>query len=333
MNSPLPHHNPADEEAAALWAARLESGPLSTPDLRAFETWLEADTCRRQLVADYCEFASDVGRLLPILAAEGRLPSATVNSSPRPRPRRLGLLAFGGLAAVAAAVALFFTIGRNAPAKLAQQEFATAAAQRHSFTLADGTRIDLSARTQVAVTLGKTARHVQLANGLAFFAVAKDPGKPFTVDTPAGSVLVTGTQFAVRAEPGADLEVIVTEGHVQVTPAAAAPVSLGAGQHLTTRGDTVDVVALTPAGLADALAWREGRIVFAATSVAEALADFSRYHGRAIEVTPEAAQLRVGGRYSLDDLDGFLAALEEILPIQITRSSNGPVQVGLRAGK
>ncbi len=69
MTTPHHHPDPADEEAAALWAAKLEAAPLSTPDLRAFESWLAGAPARRELVADYCEFAADVGRLIPVLAA------------------------------------------------------------------------------------------------------------------------------------------------------------------------------------------------------------------------------------------------------------------------
>ncbi|MFT3830082.1 MAG: FecR domain-containing protein [Opitutaceae bacterium] len=334
MTSPAsPSYNPADDEAASLWAVKLEAGPLSPADLREFETWLTAAPGRRELVADYCEFAADVGRLLPHLAAaKHQLPAASQAAMPRRSRGRLAAFALGGLVAAAAAIAVFVASG-HAPTATAPQHFATPAAQRHSFTLADGTRIDLSARTQVTVTFDAAARRVQLADGLAFFSVAKDPGKPFTVDTPAGSVLVTGTKFAVRADTGAALEVVVAEGQVQVSPVAAAPVALGAGQQLSARGASVSIAALSAETLADTLAWRDGRIVFAATPLAEALAGFARYHDRPIGVSADAGQLRVGGRYSLDDLDGFLAAVEEILPVQITRPASGPVQVGLRASR
>ncbi|HLP08805.1 MAG TPA: FecR domain-containing protein [Opitutaceae bacterium] len=333
MTSPHSSPLPGDEEAASLWAVKLEAGPLSSAELRDFETWLAAATGRRELVADYCEFAADVGHLLPLVATADRLSAAaSPTTTPRRSRGRLAAWALGGLVASAAAIAVFFASGPT-PASTAPQHFATPAAQRHSFTLADGTRIDLSARTQVTVTFDESARRVQLAGGLAFFSVAKDPGKPFTVDTPAGSVLVTGTKFAVRAEPGSGLEVVVAEGQVQISPTAAAPVALGAGQQLSAHGASVSIAALSSETLADTLAWREGRIVFAATPLAEALAGFSRYHDRPIAVSAEAGQLRVGGRYSLDDLDGFLAAVEEILPVQITRPASGPVQVGLRAAK
>ncbi len=331
----FPHHipDPADEDAAALWAAKLEAGPLSPAALDAFETWLAGAPDRRELVAEYCEFAADIGRLLPVLAAEGRLP-ADPQPSAAPRKRgRLTAFALGGLAAAAAAVAVFFVV-RPAPATFAPQQFATAAAQRHSLTLADGTHIDLSARTRVTIELGKNERRVQLAAGQAFFDVAKDAGKPFTVETPVGSILVTGTRFAVRADAATGLEVIVAEGQVRVSPSAGvAPVSIGANQHLTANAAQVSVEALAPAALSDSLAWRSGQIVFSAAPVGQALASFARYHGRELSASAEASALRVGGRYNLDDLDGFLAALEEILPVTVTRSTDGPVHVGLRGSK
>lgn len=327
MTLPLSHHDPADEEAAALWAARLDGATPSSADLREFASWLDGHPARRALFAEYSEFAADLGQLLPALAASGRIVAPAAH---RPRRNRLPAFALGGLAAAAAAVAIFFAV-RPAPGIAAPAHYATAAAQRHSLTLADGTHIDLSARTRVTIALGAAERRVQLAAGQAFFEVVKDTGKPFTVETPAGSVLVTGTRFAVRTDPDAGLDVVVAEGRVQVTPAAnASPVTLGAGQHLSTAHAQVSVEALSPESLADTLAWREGRIVFNATPVDQALAGFARHHDRPITVSPAAAALRVGGRYNLDDLDGFLDGLEEILPVQITRSPNGPVQVVLR---
>ncbi len=325
------HHlpDPADEEAAALWAAKLEAAPLSTPDLRALESWLAGAPARRELVADYCEFAADVGRLIPVLATEGRL-AAEPPPAPRPRQhRRLAILALGGL--VAAAFAVFLAVRPAASHPAAPRQIATAAAQRHSLTLADGSHIDLSARTQVTIALTAQARRVQLAAGTAYFEVARNRQRPFSVETPAGTVLVTGTKFAVRSEPDAALEVVVAEGQVQVSPTGAEPVALAAGQRLVAAGPALRVEALAPAVLADALAWREGMVVFADTPLSEALARFAQFHDTPITVAPAAADLHLGGRYSLDDLAGFLAALEEILPVQVTRLPGRPTQVELRA--
>lgn len=322
---------PSDEETASLWAAKLEAGPLSATDLHAFDTWLAGAPSRRELVAEYCEFAADVGRLLPVLAAEGRLPAEPAPSAPKPTHNHLAAFAIGGLVAAAAAAAVFLAVRPTSGKDPSPQQIATAVAQRHSLTLADGSHIDLSARTQVTIALTSEARRVQLATGTAYFEVAKNQQRPFSVETPAGVVLVTGTKFAVHAEPGAGLEVIVAEGQVRVSATSTEPVSLAAGQRLTATGPALRVESLAPAALADALAWREGMIVFADTPLGEALARFAQFHDIQIAASPAAASLRLGGRYSLDDLDGFLAALEEILPVQVTRTHGRPTQVELRA--
>ncbi len=85
--------------------------------------------------------------------------------------------------------------------------------------------------------------------------------------------------------------------------------------------------ALSAGALDDALAWRRGQVVFNGTPLREALARFARYHGRNLGASDNAALQRVGGRYAIDDLNGFLAALEEVLPVTVTRNLDGSVQV------
>jgi transmembrane sensor len=108
-------------------------------------------------------------------------------------------------------------------------------------------------------------------------------------------------------------------------------VVLVAGDQLSAGPAGVKIRPLSPADLDNALAWRQGQIVFDGVPLREALARFARYHGCGITTTPAAGELRVGGRYSLDDLDGFFAALEQVLPVHVSRNLNGTVQVGLRS--
>jgi transmembrane sensor len=110
-------------------------------------------------------------------------------------------------------------------------------------------------------------------------------------------------------------------------------VTLGAGDKLSAGPHGVEVRTLSSANLDDALAWRQGQVVFTDVPLREALACFARYHGRGITATAGAAELRVGGRFGLDDLDGFFAALEQVLPVRVTRDLSGTVQVGLRSDR
>ena len=216
------------------------------------------------------------------------------------------------------------------------ENLATPVALHKTITLVDGTRVELDAQTSLQIEIDRKERRMRLASGEAFFAVHKDASRPFTVETPAGSVRATGTQFDVRAETAATLEVTVVEGSVLARPGEAggrpgAPVALAAGDRLSAGPEGVAIRALNAADLDAALAWREGLIVCNGMPLREALARFARYHGRGITATAGAAEQRVVGRYSLDDLDGFLAQLEEALPIRVTRSLNGTVQVSLRS--
>jgi len=177
---------------------------------------------------------------------------------------------------------------------------------------------------------------VRLVEGEAFFTVSKDKTRPFIVETPGGAVRVTGTVFDVRCEVPSEFEVTVVEGSVQASPAEASEprstaVPLTAGDRLSARDHKVFVQTLSSETLEAALAWRQGQIVFLRTPLHEALARFAHYHGRTLTTTAAAADQTIGGRYNLDDLDGFLAGLEEALPVRATRGLNGSVEVRLRS--
>lgn len=330
MNSTTSNSDPVADEQAALWAARLDGSELSAADRRELNAWLAATPSHRTLLSHYCQFSADLEQQLPLLegikeqSAGARNVPATVSLFPWLRRPRLA----GVMLTTAAAVALSLWVGRSHDEIT---NVATSVAHRESLSLSDGTRVELNAQTGILVEISRTERHVRLASGEAFFSVSKDSARPFIIETPAGSVRVTGTQFNVRTETASALEVTVLEGTVQVHPGAtSAPYALTAGNALSSGPAGVEIRTLSSTELTDALAWRDGKIVFEGTPLRDALARFARYHGRGISAVPEVANLSVGGRYSLDDLDAFLSSLEQILPVRVTRGLNGTVQVDLR---
>lgn len=322
------------EEQAALWAARLDGSVLSADQRIALDAWLTADPAHRVLLSSYCQFSADLEQQMPLLAgirelsAEARSPLATAQPHPW---LRWPMMASVTLSA-AAAVALVFWLARP---QSQSENLATPAAQRQALTLADGTRVELNARTSLQVEIDRGQRRARLSAGEAFFDVHKDAVRPFIVETPAGSIRVTGTRFNVRTESPASYEVTVAEGSVQARPGdaggqTAVPVALAAGDKFIARAGVVSVQALSATALDNALAWRQGQAVFDGVPLHEALARFARYHGCKITAAQDAANLPVGARFSLDDLDGFFAALPEVLPVKVTRNPDGSVVVGLR---
>jgi transmembrane sensor len=329
MNASFSKSNPAAEEAAALWAARLDGSDLSISDRAELNIWLAADPAHRGLLSSYCQFSADLEKPLATLVEAGAVQMPSASRTPSQQRSRLKLFTGSAIAAIAAAIMLAVWIAQP---QTQFNEIATAIAQRQSITLSDGTKVDLNAHTHLEVAISTSERRVRLAAGEAFFEVQKDPARPFIIETPAGSVRVTGTTFNVRSEAASSLEVTVVEGAVQVRTggedsSSGPPVSLGAGDKLSSGPTGVSVKALSDAAIADTLAWREGQIVFDGVPLWQALARFSRYHGRTMSVADEVAELQVGGRYSLDDPSGFFAALEEFFPVKVTSESDGNVRI------
>lgn len=304
--------------AAARWAARLDAGPLGREEAAELQRWIDADPANEGRLDEFQRLHAGAAAALRELVAAGRL------AAPRPeRKLRRAVWLGTGVAVAGLAVAALFLAAR--PVALA-----TGAAQRQSTLLADGTRVELNAHTGLAVELRPDARRVRLAKGEAHFTVARDPARPFIVEAPGGTVRVTGTVFNVRILPDAGLAVTVTEGSVEVAPPGGASVPLTPGDEATLGGGRLERRRLGPAALADELAWREGRIVFTDAALAEALARVGRFHGRTIEAGPGVGGLRIGGRFPLDDLEGFLRDLEVALPVRVVRGPGGPVRIERR---
>jgi RNA polymerase sigma factor (sigma-70 family) len=144
-----------------------------------------------------------------------------------------------------------------------QQAMSTPRGRLARHRLPDGSDITLDADSRVVATFYGARRELQLLRGAAYFAVAHDAGRPFSVRAAGTLVTVLGTRFSVELEGGADAPAVlvtVESGRVRVQPDHAAPgdVELGPGDSLSV---TTDAAAGTPnlhRGKADAAPWREG---------------------------------------------------------------------------
>ena len=235
------------------------------------------------------------------------------------------------------AAALVLILQPQDPPSSLSTSYATPVAQRLAITLDDGTHVDLNAGTNLVIAHTDHERRVRLADGQAFFKVTKDASRPFIVETPAGSVRVTGTAFDVRTTSADEIEVTVLEGSVQVRlgqnndPRHAGPIALGASDQLTSRREAAPTVQhLDEHAVSDALAWIDGQVVFSNTPLEQVLERFAHYHGRGISADAGARALRLSGRYALENLDSFFADLEAVLAVQVTHDQSGTTRVSLR---
>jgi transmembrane sensor len=140
---------------------------------------------------------------------------------------------------LAVAAALIFAIGAAAWWQSARfPTYATDIGERRSITLADGSTVDLNARSRLRIEFSSSERRVELIEGQALFQVSKDKNRPFVVSSGDATVRAVGTQFDVYRK-ATGTTVTVLEGRVAVysnahidppvpAPAAGVPSTSGA---------------------------------------------------------------------------------------------------------
>jgi transmembrane sensor len=207
----------------------------------------------------------------------------------------------------------------------------TQAGENRDVPLDDGSTVSVGARSVLWVTLSRDAREVTLERGEAFFQVAKDPTRPFTVKIGNTTVAAVGTAFNIR-RARERVVVAVADGIVKVDAQATQGASpsraqLGVGQQLSI--DTTDgsssMQVVDASGIA---AWRDGLLQYRDEPLPSVIADVTRYSNHDIVITdPAVAKLRVTGTLFANDVESWLQSLEAALPVRAIRAPDGAVRL------
>ena len=189
--------------------------------------------------------------------------------------------------------------------------------------LADGSTLSLNTLSEARIHFETGLRTVYLTYGEAHFDVASDPQRPFVVQAGQGHVRAVGTAFNVRLRDEQVVEVLVSEGVVEVVAEAATePVSSDEPETAPTvmleqGGSAIYTTSITHSEalpntkVEQRLAWRRGKWLFEGETLAEVLDEVSRYTDREIVIAdPELSGLRIGGYFDIGDVDGLMKALE-----------------------
>ncbi|KQX42207.1 MULTISPECIES: FecR family protein [unclassified Ensifer] len=303
-------------QAAAGWVARMQSEDATIIDRQAFERWLDEHADHRAAYEELRALWSDLGEV-PI--PEGRLGQLRAQ-----RRRRVGGFVGLCLAAGVAILSLATPYGDRWRA-----DYYTGVGEVRRIALEDGTQVDLNTDTALVVRYDQGQRKVRLLRGEAFFAVAKNPQRPFVVEDGSISATALGTRYSVGAT-GADraADVKVEEGRVEVE-AAGQKAILGAGEAATI--DRQGRLFLTKTDVAAGTAWRDGKLVFSRRPLREVLSTLERYRrGRILLIDEKAGALEVSGIFDLHDTDDALSVLEASLPLRVLRLSGFMVLVQSR---
>ncbi|MBY9068119.1 FecR domain-containing protein [Hyphomonas sp. WL0036] len=322
---------------AGAWLAQLETGKLSKEDMAAFREWIQRSPRHYAEIRRLADLSLEVnvltGMAEPLKEAARR---RRVVRQPGQTSRRVssgwtwGAVGLAGVAALA--VALVVRMPAAAPVS-DPIYLATLVGQTQDVSLDDGSRVKLNTDSQLEVAFAKERRSVYLEKGEAYFEVAHDAARPFTVYAGDRSITAVGTAFSVR---WTDEELIVTvsEGRVaygnapgvrkteagapELVPAAASQPStprtmLGAGQRLEVIPKSqAEVIERVPANeISRDLAWRSGFLDFENAPLSEVVREMQRYTPQTIEIEgSELADLRFGGVFRIGETDAFFEALE-----------------------
>jgi transmembrane sensor len=200
----------------------------------------------------------------------------------------------------------------------------TTTAENRSFSLDDGSKVFLGGASRVTVALTAQHRSLQLDRGEAFFEVAKDPSRPFTVRAGSAEITAVGTAFDIRRNADGVL-VAVAHGVVKIAamdlPELPADSALSRGQLmagqeavLSKAGWSAPVAVNVPT----MISWREGRLQYSSEPLRDVVAELTRYSDVPVQIAdPTLGDVRVTATVFEGDLRGWLEGLEQALPVKV----------------
>ncbi|MFN3727163.1 MAG: FecR family protein [Allosphingosinicella sp.] len=294
----------ADIEAEAIgWVIRLRDA--GADEWAAFTDWLEADPAN---AAAYEEAALAEQEWEGIAPAER--PAATPRPAARPLTRRFFLST--GIAAALAGVIALGTLQTQGTYTVE-----TAAGERRTIELPDGSRVDLNGSSRILLDR-EDPRVATLERGEALFTVVHNDADPFEVRTGDALLRDLGTVFNVRRD-GEALDVAVAEGVVEYNPGRAA-VTLRAGMALRRTADSpLQVEQRAPEAITG---WRDGRLVYDAATIGAVAEDLSRNLGVPIRAEQEVAGRPFTGVIRVDDGAETIQRAARLMGVS-ARPSNG----------
>ena len=198
----------------------------------------------------------------------------------------------------------------------------------------------LNTGTQLVVDYGAQARRVLLERGEAFFDVAEDAQRPFTVELGTRSVTAIGTAFNVRKDPeryavavlegAVSMHALTEEGSAAALPFApnGQAVAIEAPDQRRVDPGWVaeldvsrnELTAFQPESMERYLGWRRGMLRFDREPLYQVVKELNRYTRRKILIEDAGVmELNVYAAVSIAELESALIALEKLLPIEVTR--------------
>ena len=344
------------EDEASVWIAKLDRG-LSSAETKALSLWMDQSESNETTLLAMAELWDNMGALSRLAEV---FPHASLQPA-QPSPRRP---AFGfGLASVIyatialVAVASLLTVGYLGNSRFETSDlvdarvYETAVGGLSTFELTDGSRITLNTNSRIEVDFRLSSRAIRLDYGEIHIDVAHDPDRPLVITAGQRMIQAIGTAFTVKLLDPNQVELLVAEGKVEVgivsapqleriqlrsaqeLPRPTGILYVEEGERLLMSASGEELERLEDAEIADQLSWREGNLVFTGESLADAVAEISRYTSvNFVFVDDELRHVRVAGLYKAGDVNGFLASVRSNFDIHYERIDGKTILLSASGG-
>ena len=352
-----PPSDPAEQRArraAAEWLTKHDRGLTATEQDEFFQ-WLAADPRHGAWLTRHQTGWLRLDAIADWRPEHGAAPNPDVLAHPSSRARWLRPARFTALAAGLALVAGALWL-RSPTAHPSALVVATAAETGgyERRVLDDGSVAELNRGAEIEVNYSAGERRVVLRRGEALFTVAKNPTRPFVVRARGVDVRAVGTAFNVRLD-AASVEVLVTEGKVEVAATVATSASLSSSlapadvvavaRPLVTAGERAiiplasaptviapapQIARATETELARLRAWQPQLLDFSSVPLAQVIAELNRRNRvQLVLAAPDSAGVPIVASIRSDNLEGFVGLVAAAAGLRAER--RGDYEIVLRA--
>jgi len=325
----------AVEVEAAAWIAQLDSGRCSAADETALREWCARSDANRDALRRLGSIWSELDELAALDSRLAIQPERPAPPRARWTPR---WAAYATTAVLVVLIGAMVWTGRfpgmgnvDSPVQI----YATQIGEQKTVELADGSIARLNTNTLLEIGYRAHERRVRVVKGEALFKVTKDVERPFIVAAAATTVRAVGTQFAVHLARDEDVEIVVSEGLVELARAqsdgsgSAQPVAISqlrqrqVAQIAAAAAAPVRIQTIDAGELARRLSWTTGMLEFRGEPLERVIAEVGRYTPLRIEIhDPQLRALPVGGRFRVGDTQALFDALENGFGATVVREGD-----------
>ena len=339
----------AIQEQACLWVSKMDRG-LSLDEKNDFVRWVNQSELHKEVLFDFARLWDD----LSVLNELSSLFPLEKQKNKKRTKSKLTKIAMAASIALAVLVGNYFHFvipnnnNINAQQYTEIKNLKTVVGQQASFSLSDGSIIQLNTNSLVKINFSEGQRLLTLVKGEARFDVAKDKARPFTVTVGNKSFTALGTIFNVEKKSDQEIELVVTEGKVLITKASELLESISdafanlpseqlpgilvkSGEKAIIEKNIQSPVKKVSLGQVQKdLAWQQGMLIFEGEPLIDALKEVSRYTETHFEIADQnIANIKVAGYFKAGDIEGLLQSLHNNFNIDFEKTHRNSIRLSL----